>query len=529
MFRVANNRAVFRNDIKEGRTWGNTLGCRNITAEGYDGISFRIKAFPGTVFPVGLVANDECTGGSVKITRWELTTEELGWVFDGTEKLYTIQFQKFIDHFGGTYVLEALQSFDLIDLIEPMTVGPQALYCGTTPSEWPAPPEIEDPPVIPAHVLDTFENPEINFHSFPHGADNPNMNLTWGRSWLTIQSSNPDYAFFTQTSTECDNWGPYESMFLRIGCSGSKDFTIAVSWSGGCNDATLPWPESWTSLKASWYATNDGYIYIPISHFKIRHPFNAVSVIIKGISDPLARFTLHRIDIVRTIPPRIPNPTGPPINNDVPLIRQCDRAIQPYRVALGIDDGEPALLTDILDTLRTEGVKATFFVLGSQLTTNPALISIYQRALAEGHQLAHHFYRHIQPESKQFSPDDIDNNVRALSDNFGVESLYWRPPYGSEGAVSRNLLGLHVLDAMLVTWSINLEERGWGVGSDLDADLDVLEDQLLRGGNLISLHATTPAVVKNLGTIIRRIRARGYRLVRVDQCLLDPQAPPIIG
>src|SRR5438132_5117999 len=61
-------------------------------------------------------------------------------------------------------------------------------------------------------------------------------------------------------------------------------------------------------------------------------------------------------------------------------------------VVLTFDDGPwPGSTERILDALRHECVKASFFLLGRNAVDHPALA---RRELAEGHTVAHHSYSH---------------------------------------------------------------------------------------------------------------------------------------
>ena len=63
------------------------------------------------------------------------------------------------------------------------------------------------------------------------------------------------------------------------------------------------------------------------------------------------------------------------------------------RVFLTFDDGPSKSVTPrILDILKNENIKATFFLLGSRVELNP---NIVKRAYEEGHFLASHGYSHI--------------------------------------------------------------------------------------------------------------------------------------
>jgi peptidoglycan/xylan/chitin deacetylase (PgdA/CDA1 family) len=63
------------------------------------------------------------------------------------------------------------------------------------------------------------------------------------------------------------------------------------------------------------------------------------------------------------------------------------------QVALTFDDGpHPTRTPQLLDTLKKHHVKATFFVLASQIT--PATEHIVERIVREGHTLAGHDWTH---------------------------------------------------------------------------------------------------------------------------------------
>lgn len=62
------------------------------------------------------------------------------------------------------------------------------------------------------------------------------------------------------------------------------------------------------------------------------------------------------------------------------------------RVFLTFDDGPTSSVTPfILDLLKQENIKATFFVLGNRAKSNPNLI---KREFEEGHYIANHGYTH---------------------------------------------------------------------------------------------------------------------------------------
>ena len=106
-------------------------------------------------------------------------------------------------------------------------------------------------------------------------------------------------------------------------------------------------------------------------------------------------------------------------------------------VYLTFDDGPSENITPlILDLLNREKIKATFFVLGTNVDRNPSLV---QREYSEGHFIANHGYSHRYSDIYQ-TPETILNDYtqceqsvkRALNDENFTSKVY-RFPGGSTG------------------------------------------------------------------------------------------------
>lgn len=84
------------------------------------------------------------------------------------------------------------------------------------------------------------------------------------------------------------------------------------------------------------------------------------------------------------IPPVLPDIVAT-VNwqNAVPAVVVTDCTV-PNTWALSYDDGPSAYTPQLLDYLKANNIKATFFVVGSRVRTQAAVL---QRAYAEGHQV----------------------------------------------------------------------------------------------------------------------------------------------
>lgn len=109
------------------------------------------------------------------------------------------------------------------------------------------------------------------------------------------------------------------------------------------------------------------------------------------------------------------------------------------KVALTFDDGPHATRTPkVLDILKEENVKATFFVLTRKI--NEDTLPIIQRILNEGHILASHDHDHENNNNEseeEFSAELLKSIsiLEKLKQEFGSNqvSSYYRFPYGAYG------------------------------------------------------------------------------------------------
>jgi peptidoglycan-N-acetylglucosamine deacetylase len=100
-----------------------------------------------------------------------------------------------------------------------------------------------------------------------------------------------------------------------------------------------------------------------------------------------------------------------------------------HRVALTFDDGPDGRWTpQILDTLRSRGVKATFFVVGQNVDTHQRLL---QRIYNEGHEIGNHTYTHpnLALTTERRSRIELDWTASLLEAVLNRRIAFFRPPY----------------------------------------------------------------------------------------------------
>ena len=95
------------------------------------------------------------------------------------------------------------------------------------------------------------------------------------------------------------------------------------------------------------------------------------------------------------------------------------------RAFLTFDDGPSAITAQILETLKQNNVKATFFVLGSRVEQMPDMV---KRIYDEGHYIANHGYTH-QYSSIYSTPQTVLDEYNQCND--AVKQAIQVPEYNS--------------------------------------------------------------------------------------------------
>ena len=123
-------------------------------------------------------------------------------------------------------------------------------------------------------------------------------------------------------------------------------------------------------------------------------------------------------------------------------------------VYLTFDDGPSDKVTPkILDVLKEEDVKATFFIIGKQAETRKKLL---KRAHEEGHTLAVHSYSHEYNKiysSPKTLIEDIDKCNTIIKEITGKKSNVYRFPGGSYGLDDELIQAVSAHGLRYVDWN----------------------------------------------------------------------------
>lgn len=182
-------------------------------------------------------------------------------------------------------------------------------------------------------------------------------------------------------------------------------------------------------------------------------------------------------------------------------------------VALTFDDGPDVEITgEILDILKEENVKATFFVVGTRVKQNPEML---KRIANEGHVIGNHSYNHPQLGKANRSKilDELNRTDKLIENAVGYKPKLMRPPYGSSSSLLRSIL--NETGRQQVLWSV--DTRDWA-GTSVKDMLANIDRNTKPGGNIL-MHSVGPKLKtpELLPLLIKDLRAKGYTFVTVDQ------------
>ncbi len=186
------------------------------------------------------------------------------------------------------------------------------------------------------------------------------------------------------------------------------------------------------------------------------------------------------------------------------------------KIALTFDDGPlPGKTEAILDVLRENGVRATFFMVGSQVEANPALS---RRVAEEGHEIGNHTFTHngIRTEKKEELCREIEKTEAAISEACGKMPALFRPPTGWCSATVSAAAKENGYE--IVMWSVDTED--WK-GRSADAIVGTVLETV-RPGAIVLMHDgiyRESHTAEALSALIPRLRAEGYEFVTAGELI----------
>ncbi|MDO4392182.1 MAG: polysaccharide deacetylase family protein [Clostridium sp.] len=167
----------------------------------------------------------------------------------------------------------------------------------------------------------------------------------------------------------------------------------------------------------------------------------------------------------------------------------------------------------ILEVLKQNEVKATFFITAHYVNTQPDLV---KQMIDEGHIIGNHTVNHKSMPS--CSLETIKKEVMdlhsAIYDKFGYEMKFIRPPKGEYS--ERTVAYTNTLGYTSVMWSFGYDD--WDEkkqGREEYGKKKILDN--VHNGEIMLLHATSKDNANILDDVIKEIKNMGYEFRNIDQ------------
>ncbi|MEV4015501.1 polysaccharide deacetylase family protein [Nonomuraea angiospora] len=179
-------------------------------------------------------------------------------------------------------------------------------------------------------------------------------------------------------------------------------------------------------------------------------------------------------------------------------------------VALTFDDGPGPYTAKLLDILRKDGARATFFVVGSNAAAQPELV---KRMSAEGHLVGNHTWDHkdLSKQATSRITDSLARTEDAVSAAIGQRPSLARTPYGTANQAVRDVAA--ELGLALVDWDIDVKD----LFADKAGDIADLAVRKAHPGAIILMHDIHRETVDAVPDILKRLRGKGYSFVTVPE------------
>lgn len=202
-----------------------------------------------------------------------------------------------------------------------------------------------------------------------------------------------------------------------------------------------------------------------------------------------------------------------PIEVEMGEIREIIDPKEKYKdkklLALTFDDGPSDYTSRLLDILKSKGVKATFFALGSRADYYPDII---KREAREGHEIESHTYAHRNLTT--ISADEVSSEVVSAAQSIcnalekqGCVS-YVRPPYGAVNSTVRS-----VVKEPLIGWSV--DSLDWRSKDAAQVRVEVLTH--VFDGAIVLMHDVYDSTVTGVEMMLDELINDGYTFVTVDE------------
>ncbi|MBQ8998206.1 MAG: polysaccharide deacetylase, partial [Clostridium sp.] len=186
------------------------------------------------------------------------------------------------------------------------------------------------------------------------------------------------------------------------------------------------------------------------------------------------------------------------------------------------DDGPtPKITEEILDVLKQEDVKATFFIVGKEIKGREAIL---KRIYEEGHGIGLHTYSHNLKQiyqNEEIFINEMEQNLNAINEALGtsLDIKAIRFPGGSAGHLNQKWFNaLENKGYKIYDWNVDLQDgiKGNLAPSDFVRNAKKSSDKSVRKIILAHCNCNNHNTCCALPEIIKYYKEQGYTFKIID-------------
>lgn len=204
-------------------------------------------------------------------------------------------------------------------------------------------------------------------------------------------------------------------------------------------------------------------------------------------------------------PPKVPS--GPRLSYTAVPVRG------PY-IAITFDDGPvPEQTPRLLDMLKERGVKATFYVVGTNAAAHPEIL---RRMVAEGHEIGNHSWSHpaLTKLGAAGVKSQMDKTNAAVFAATGENPKTMRPPYGATNASLNRRLN-DEFGMKVILWAV--DPLDWKYRNAERVANSIVTST--KAGDIILAHDIHGSTVNAMPKTLDALLAKGFKFVTVSELL----------
>jgi peptidoglycan-N-acetylglucosamine deacetylase len=186
-------------------------------------------------------------------------------------------------------------------------------------------------------------------------------------------------------------------------------------------------------------------------------------------------------------------------------------------VAITFDDGpNPVYTPQVLEIFSEAQGKATFFMIGEQMRSNPEVV---KQVVAAGHEIGNHTFTH--PKLSQLNTAEclaeIEQTEKLIEELVGSKPVVFRPPYLD---YNQDTVALLQTKRYPMIGALNLEAQDWeqpGVDHIVQKSREAVKE-----GSILIFHdgyGDRSQTIEAIRILVSDLTSQGYQLVTVSELL----------